>query len=319
MARIDPMTGLLRNLSAPPDQMVGNAAFGGQFAAPARTSYAPPDQIVGNSAYGGQFQSPGTLGGTGGGSGGGGGGGGATPFQLPDFAALINSDPGYIQMKADLAGQGIADAAQRTAATQRGVIQFGQAPQDFSQNELSQIDPNYGTDVTPATLAAAQGNTFSTQARMQLAHTQALQGLQNSLAARGLLHSGEMNYQTQKEQQNFQTGQYDARQKLLDFLGGVQGSYATGVQQRQAQAAQAAQAAMQNQLQLYLAQLQYGGTQGSTSPAAPAAPVAQAAAPPLPIPSTSGSYGGPGVGSYGGPVGARAALAALPQQHYGGF
>jgi hypothetical protein len=191
---------------------------------------------------------------------------------MPDFAALLASDPGLIQMNADLAAQGIASAGQRTAATQRAVTQFGLAPQDFSANELSLISPTYGQDITPDVLSAARGNTFSTQARLTKAHTDAIQSIRGALAARGLLHSGELGYQLGNEQRGFETGEYDARNKLLDYLSGVQGSYAQGEQQRQAAAAAAAGQAMQNQLALWLAQMQYGGTGGDTNPAPPQAP-----------------------------------------------
>jgi hypothetical protein len=192
----------------------------------------------------------------------------STPsFQLPDFASLINSDPGLIQLRADLQAQGIASAAQRTAATRRGVTQFGLAPQDFSGNELSLISPTYGQDVDQATLDAARGNTFSTQSRLAQANKDAIQALRNSLASRGLLHSGELGYQMGNEERNFETGQYDARNKLLDYLASVQSAYAQGEQQRQAALAGGYQNAMATQLQLWLAG--QNGNGGAPPPAAP--------------------------------------------------
>jgi hypothetical protein len=174
-------------------------------------------------------------------------------------------------MNADLAAQVIASAGQRTAATRRGVIQFGISPQ-FSGSDLALIPPTYGQDVDQATLDAARGNTFSTTARLSKAHADALQSIKGALAARGLLHSGELGYQTGREENNFETGTYDATQRLLDYLSGVQGSYATGEQQRQAAAAAAAQQAYQNQLALWIATHTGGGGGDTSSPASTQAP-----------------------------------------------
>lgn len=74
-----------------------------------------------------------------------------------------------------------------------------------------------------------QGDT-STMARLKDTHEQALQGIVNSLAARGILHSGENKYQTGLENERYKRAEYDASNQLLDYLSGLQQQYALNQQ-----------------------------------------------------------------------------------------
>ena len=49
----------------------------------------------------------------------------------PDYQAILNQDPAFSALKSSLSAQGIQSAAQRRAATNQALIQFGSIP-DFS-------------------------------------------------------------------------------------------------------------------------------------------------------------------------------------------
>jgi hypothetical protein len=233
-------------------------------------------------------------------------------YQLPDFNALLANDPGLAQLRADLAAQGISDQAGAKAASQRAFVQFGEVPNDLSSQELGVVPTDYASYATPDVTAAAKGNQFSTQARLLLAHQQALQSLRGNLASRGLLHSGEYGYQMNKEQNLYNTGEYDSRAKLVDFLAGIQSALATGAQQRQNALAAGIGTAQSNALQLLMAQMQSGGypTRQQTPDTGPAAPPPVAPS----APSAGGQFGAPSVSLVD-------ALAAMQGRHAppGGF
>ncbi|HEY5987785.1 MAG TPA: hypothetical protein VIV12_15630, partial [Streptosporangiaceae bacterium] len=150
-----------------------------------------------------------------------------------DYAALIKSMLAPLQTEA--AGMTAADKAALLAQQKRAIIQFGE-----------QIP---GTDVGKEALGSALQNTqagLSITARVNQAHQDAIRQLTNTLAARGLLRSGETGYQTGREHLAYGTAQYDARQKVLDYLSGIQSAYDQAQQQRQWALAQAAMQAAQS-------------------------------------------------------------------------
>ncbi len=75
-----------------------------------------------------------------------------------------------------------------------------------------------GLNVDPNTAAAAQANQFSTTAN--LAHQNQIQSrrILNSLAGRGLAHSGELGYQQGEQARGYGQASYTAAQNLLASL-----------------------------------------------------------------------------------------------------
>jgi hypothetical protein len=158
-----------------------------------------------------------------GGGGGGGGGGGAG-----NFGPLLD------QLKADFAAQKVSDLAGRDAGVRRGIIDFGEAP-DFSQ-ALGTLGFDPRQVIDPATLSLAEQNTtagLSAKARIEKANKDTLRQIKNSLAARGLLRSGELGHQLGEQDLRHNQAQFDARRTLLDYLAGVQKAYADSERQRQ--------------------------------------------------------------------------------------
>lgn len=167
----------------------------------------------------------------------------------PDFQSILRDDPIFSQFRADLSAQGISDAAQRAAATQRALVQFGVVP-DFEQagGQLGLSDQQLSflrQDVTPQTRALAEESTeegLSVQARINEQNERNVRQIRNALAARGLLRSGELGHQLGEAQQAFTRAQFDARSQLLDYLGGVQSAFAEAERMRQRELAGAARA-----------------------------------------------------------------------------
>jgi hypothetical protein len=147
------------------------------------------------------------------------------PGSTPDYKGLIGTDPGLLQLQGDLAAGGIADAAARDAAYQRGIIQFGEVPTGIS-------GMNLGNAAQLAQQNTAAG--LSTVARLSTQHQDAVRTITNALAGRGLIRSGETGYQQGREDTRYTQTQYDARQKLLDYFSQVQGSFTQSERARQA-------------------------------------------------------------------------------------
>lgn len=169
------------------------------------------------------------------------------PGFTPDYRALIEQDPIFSQLRADLSSQGISDAAQRAAATQRGLIQFGQIP-DFQQAGAGLgLDTGFlGSDITEETRGLAQANTeagLSIAARQARQNQQNIAAIRDFLAARGLLRSGATGVALGEEQQRHTQAGYDTRQQVLDYLAGVQAAFVQSERQRQQQLAQGAREA----------------------------------------------------------------------------
>lgn len=171
-------------------------------------------------------------------------------WQMPDYAGLLEQF--MAPLNAQYQAQDVSNLASRNAGFKRAAIQFGELPdvgQIASALGLSQADLAnvFGSDTAPL----AEGNTkagTSTVARLNETHQDAVRQITNALASRGLLHSGETGFQQGREDLNYTRGQYDARNKLLDYLSGLQSGYASAKQQAAMAAAQARMnAAMQIQ------------------------------------------------------------------------
>lgn len=68
---------------------------------------------------------------------------------------------------------------------------------------------------------------YSTLSQLKTQHETAVRNMINSLAARGILHSGEKPYQTNVENQRYGQAKNDASNQLLDFLNNLQQQYAS--------------------------------------------------------------------------------------------
>lgn len=149
----------------------------------------------------------------------------ALPKPKIDLHQLIENDPLYKQTAADVAASRISSQAQLSAARRRALTMYGEIP-DFSPNAglVGEVAP----DVDNTVRQLAQQNTaagLSTTGRLRQAYDENVKALQNSLAARGLLSSGETGYQVGKQNTQYQQTRYDALQQLLDLLANYQGSY----------------------------------------------------------------------------------------------
>lgn len=173
-----------------------------------------------------------------------------SPGYIPDYASLIANDPAYLQLQKDLGAQGVSDVASRNAAINRALIGFGQVP-DMNAAGQSLGIQGLSDIVDPTTAALAQQNEFSTAKDLATAHTNAIRQIQQGLAARGGLRSGELGYQLGQEQHAYGQANNDATQKLLDYIGGVQSAFTTAQQQRQMQLDQGAYSAAQLEAQLH--------------------------------------------------------------------
>ncbi len=130
-------------------------------------------------------------------------------------AGAIISDPGVALANLQRAQTVEQANAGLNAARSQALIGFG-AP-DLVKGLGFTVDPN--------TAAAASANQYSTVAN--LGHQQNIlhRHLLNSLAGRGLLHSGDLGYQTGEQTRNYGQALYGAQSNLLDQLGQYLNTY----------------------------------------------------------------------------------------------
>lgn len=170
--------------------------------------------------------------------------GGSSPFDVQKLLdSLLNP------IKSDLAAQGQVDLAGRNAGINRALVQFGQLP-DFGQAQQA-LGLNIGDIVSPDTAQLAASNPYSATKQLAQQHTDAVQKIRQALAARGMLQSGELGYQLNREQQQYGQAQYNAGQQLLDFINGLQQGYLQSEAQRQATLGSSANNALQQLLGLF--------------------------------------------------------------------
>jgi hypothetical protein len=148
-------------------------------------------------------------------AGGDGGGGGYSGYQPQSRAPFdFSTDPGYLAaLAAEQAGSAGLDASLR-AARETALVNFG----DPSMAGAFGIG-----DVSPLTAAMAQQATtsgVSTLAQLQRSRDQNQQTIQNSLAAHGIIRSGDLGYKTGQNQQDYGTSLYSAQQGVLGTLAG---------------------------------------------------------------------------------------------------
>ena len=172
----------------------------------------------------------------------------------PDYQTLLQQDPAYMALKQQISAQQIQDAAQRQAATDQALIQFGMIPDFSSLGSTMGLSPQQiqmlQQDISPQVAALAQQNTkagLSTEALLQQNQADAIRSLRNNLAARGGLSSGEDAFQTNRQDQSYALAQNAAVQKLLAALGGYQQNYLSNQQTEQQQLSQGLSQAEANQ------------------------------------------------------------------------
>ncbi len=189
--------------------------------------------------------------------------------------------PGFDQMMQDLKAQSVSDKASRDAAIQRSFINFGLGNFDLSKAAATTGIGDLASVLDPTTLQVAANNKFSVQKRLEQSLADQKQADRVQLRQRGAVRSGEAGYAAQNTQRAYDTNEYDATQKLLDYLSGAQQGFAQAERARQMQMWQLALAAAQ--AGGYGGYGGYGGQAAPTAPAAPAAP---------PVPGFSLPYGG---------------------------
>lgn len=162
------------------------------------------------------------------------GGSPGTPPVIPDYSALLASDPGLLAAEADLSSSSVANAAQRNAAFQRDVVDYGASPDMAATARALGLG---STDLTgilgPDISKLADENTAagtSELAQLNAANTKTIQGIRNALGARGIYNSGETGYQLGLQGQAYQNSQYDALTKMLDAMQSSQGQYVSAEQ-----------------------------------------------------------------------------------------
>jgi len=222
--------------------------------------------------------------GGGGGDGGEGDGGGTTTRAPFDYS----TDPGYMAaLAAEQAGYAQLDAADR-AARERALVQFG----DPSMAGAFGIG-----DLNPLTAAMAQQATtsgISTLAQLQRSRDQAQSNIVNSLAAHGLIRSGDLGWRSGQNQTDYGIALYNAQQGVLDTL--AQGARDTALQKQQLHTNTVN--ALTSAYNAYVGNPNdYGMVTAPTSPAAPASASttpAYTAPAPYVSPTTGISYAGMG-------------------------
>lgn len=193
----------------------------------------------------------------------------AAPAVDPNFFVnAINSDPLYNQDKSDFAAQGVQDSQTAAASIVRSLIQRGIVPDmnaagsslGLSQNVLDFLKNNVDLGQASALAKQATDSGVSQEARLALAHNQNVQGVKNSLAARGLAASGASASDLGREANTYKTQKFDADQQTSDYINGAIAAFAQASRQREDQLRQSAAAAAARQQSLLA---------GAVPPAAP--------------------------------------------------
>lgn len=150
----------------------------------------------------------------------------APVHAVRNLQSLIENDPLYKQTAADVAASRIASRAQLSAARQRALTMYGETPDLSGANQA--LVGDIASDINGTVQQLAQQNTaagLSTVGRLGQAYHDNVKALQDSLAARGILSSGETGYQLGRQNTQYQQSKYDALQQLLDLLANYQGSF----------------------------------------------------------------------------------------------
>lgn len=145
-------------------------------------------------------------------------------WEYPDYSALLQGDPGYINANAAAVADASSAARQRANLAKAAIIGFGGTPASWG---------NQFGDITAADIAAAQQNPYSTLATLTRQRGQGNTDLAAQLAARGILSSGALTGGQQALQNSQEEAQYNATQSLLAALGGYGRDWANAVRTAQ--------------------------------------------------------------------------------------
>lgn len=152
------------------------------------------------------------------------------------------ADPFVQQLEALLKAQSASDAATRKANINRAIIDYGALP-DFS---ASPFQSQFMSDIDPITGQLAAANTqsgVSQLARLNRAHETNQLRIPDTMAARGILFSGETGYQLGEENLRHTQAVYDTTRGLTDYISGALAAYQQSEQGRSLQLLEARQQA----------------------------------------------------------------------------
>lgn len=232
--------------------------FGGGLGGALINARKPPPPVVingvpqsgraNNSAAGSYHVPGGSIGGFFGGQAAVQGGQGGNPY-LSLIQDLMN------QQRADIAAQGVADAASRDAALRRLIVSFGEVPDFQTISGAAQGFLKGALDQKTRDLAAkntAEGT--SVKARLEDANQRANRLIPATLASRGMLRSGQTGADLDTQAMQFKRTMFDTINELLSNIEGTTNNFVSAERARQLALAQAEmQAAM-------LAMQNWGGT-----------------------------------------------------------
>lgn len=133
----------------------------------------------------------------------------------PNPLAGVITDPSVVQ--AGLARNQTLGNANALLRQQRSQALIGFGSPTLAASLGGAVDPN--------TAAAAGANPYSTVAGLTHANDLARRHIINSLAARGLAHSGDLGYLQGEQARGYGQSLYDAQNQLLDQLNQQLGAY----------------------------------------------------------------------------------------------
>jgi hypothetical protein len=210
-----------------------------------------------------------------GGNGGGDGGAPAAAAAATPAPFDFSTDPGYLAaLAAEQAGSVQLDASLR-AAREQALVRFGD-PSLAGAFGLDGVDP-----LTAAMAQQATTSGISTLAGLQRQRDLAQQGTVNTLAAHGLINSGDLGWRSGQNAQNYASALYNAQQGVLDTL--AQSARDTALQKQQLQTNTVD--ALTKAYGTYVANPQYYGMAQQPIATPAPAPVTPTPAPVAPIPA----------------------------------
>lgn len=148
----------------------------------------------------------------------------STAGTSQSYADQLQNDLILQQQLSGINAGATAHAAQLTALRQQALAQFGEIPANL--NGTLTGDVNSDVDQTTRDLAnTATQSGMSTVAQLQKAYQTQQESDINSLAARGMIHSGALGQHANLDLTAYQQSQSDATQKLLDYLSSAYQTY----------------------------------------------------------------------------------------------
>ncbi len=148
-----------------------------------------------------------------------GGGGTPAPAPAPNYLDLIKNSPGYQSWLASRNSRLGNLATNRAAAIRQLVLQYGGIPKG--------LQDSFG-DLRPQDIAAAQGNQFGIMQQIARQDAEGRNNMHRSLAARGVLQSGDLGYGEGQADLARGSAEYDAGQQFFNILNQALQGYTQG-------------------------------------------------------------------------------------------